>query len=57
MPAINRITSDRNMLNGKPYVRGMRVMVSLLLNLKANGMSKSDIPAEYPAPETDEIYR
>jgi len=42
-------------MNGKACIRGMRITVSLVLNLIANGMSKSDILAEYPALETEDI--
>ena len=52
---INRITSDPNMMNGKACIRGMRITVSLVLNLVANGMSKDDILAEYPVLEPEDI--
>jgi uncharacterized protein (DUF433 family) len=52
---IDRITSDPAIMNGKACIRGMRITVSLVLNLIANGMSKSDILAEYPALEPEDI--
>lgn len=55
MLKIDRITSDPATMNGKACIRGMRITVSLVLNLIANGMSKSDILAEYPALETEDI--
>lgn len=55
MLTTDRITSDPNIMNGKACIRGMRITVSLVLNLAANGMSKSDIIEEYPALEPEDI--
>ncbi|HVS90575.1 MAG TPA: DUF433 domain-containing protein [Mucilaginibacter sp.] len=55
MLAIDRITSNPNMMNGKACVRGMRITVSLVLNLIANGMTKEEILAEYPLLEAEDI--
>jgi uncharacterized protein (DUF433 family) len=55
MLAIDRITSNPNMMNGKACIRGMRVTVSLVLNLIANGMSKEEILGEYPYLEAEDI--
>jgi uncharacterized protein (DUF433 family) len=52
---IERITSDPAIMNGKACVRGMRITVSLVLNLIANGMSKAEILSEYPALEPEDI--
>ncbi len=55
MLAIDRITFDPNIMNGKACIRGMRITVSLVLNLIANGMNKQQILAEYPALESADI--
>lgn len=55
MLKIDRITSDPAVMNGKACIRGMRITVSLVLNLVANGMSKAEILAEYPALEPEDI--
>jgi len=55
MLAINRITSDPNIMTGKACIRGMRITVSLVLNLIANGMSKEEILKEYPSLEAEDI--
>lgn len=55
MITINRITSDPRILNGKACIRGMRITVSLVLNLIANGMSKEDILNEYPVLVAEDI--
>lgn len=39
MIGFNRITFDSNMMGGRACIRGIRVTVSLILNLVANGMS------------------
>ncbi len=55
MLKIDRITSNPAMMNGKACIRDMRITVSLVLNLVANGMSKAEILAEYPALEAEDI--
>jgi uncharacterized protein (DUF433 family) len=42
-------------MGGKACIRGMRITVSLVLNLAANGMSKTEILGQYPALEAEDI--
>jgi len=42
-------------MGGRACIRGMRVTVSLVVNLVANGMSTEDIVREYPELETEDI--
>jgi uncharacterized protein (DUF433 family) len=42
-------------MNGKPCIRGMRITVSIVLNLLANGMSKTEILVDYPYLEPEDI--
>jgi uncharacterized protein (DUF433 family) len=42
-------------MNGKACIRGMRITVSLALNLLANGMSKEAILDDYPYLEAEDI--
>jgi uncharacterized protein (DUF433 family) len=51
----DRITVNPNIMNGKPCIRGMRVQVSLILNLAANGMTAEEITAAYPYIESEDI--
>ena len=51
----DRITVDPNIMNGRPCVRGIRVQVSLILNLVANGMSTGEIIKSYPYIEPEDI--
>jgi uncharacterized protein (DUF433 family) len=55
MLEFDRITFDPNMLNGKACIRGMRVTVSVILNLVANGMSTEEIIEAYPYLEQGDI--
>ena len=45
---VERITVDPHVMQGKACVRGMRITVSLVVNLVANGMSNAAIIEEYP---------
>jgi len=51
----DRITVDPNIMDGKPCIRGMRIQVSLVLNLVANGMSSEEIIEAYPYIEAEDI--
>ena len=51
----DRITFDRGVMGGRACIRGMRMTVSLVVNLVANGMSTEDIVREYPELEAEDI--
>jgi uncharacterized protein (DUF433 family) len=51
----DRITFDATIMGGRACLRGMRMPVSLVVNLVANGMSKEDITREYPELEAEDI--
>ena len=51
----NRITVDPSIMDGKPCIRGMRIQVSLIINLVANGMSSKEIIENYPYIEHEDI--
>ena len=55
MLGLQRITFDPNVMGGRACIRGMRVTVSLVLNLVANGMSAEEIVEAYPYLERDDI--
>jgi uncharacterized protein (DUF433 family) len=52
---LGRITSNREVLGGKPIVRGMRVSVEMIVNLLAQGETAESILAAYPGLEPDDI--
>ncbi|NBD35477.1 MAG: DUF433 domain-containing protein [Chloroflexi bacterium] len=55
MFGIERITFDRQVKGGRACIRGMRITVSLILNLIANGMSTEEILEAYPYLEPEDI--
>jgi hypothetical protein len=44
----DRITFDPKIMGGRACIRGMRITVSLVVSLVANGMSGEEILAAYP---------
>lgn len=50
-----RITFNPQVMGGRACIRGMRITVSLVLSLIANGMSVEEILEEYPDLETEDI--
>ncbi len=57
MNQLDRITFDPHIMGGKACIRGLRVTVSLILNLVANGMTTADILAAYPYLEAEDIQQ
>lgn len=55
MWGFDRITFDPNVMGGRACIRGMRVTVSLILNLVANGLTEAEILADYPYLEKEDI--
>ena len=51
----DRITFDPAVMGGRACIRGMRMTVSLVVNLVSNGMSTEDIVREYPDLEAEDI--
>ena len=54
---IDRITFNPNIMAGQACIRGMRVPVSLILNLLANGKTTDEIIADYPYLEAEDIQQ
>ena len=50
-----RITFDPAVMGGRACIRGMRMTVSLVVNLVASGMSTEDIVREYPELGAEDI--
>ncbi|MGH8071703.1 MAG: DUF433 domain-containing protein [Candidatus Entotheonellia bacterium] len=51
----DRITFDPQIMGGRACIRGLRMTVSLIVNLVANGMSVEDILGEYPLLEAEDV--
>jgi uncharacterized protein (DUF433 family) len=45
---LERITIDPKVCGGKPCIKGTRIWVSLVLDFLADGMTESELLAEYP---------
>ncbi len=55
MSPYNRITTNPAVMNGQPVIRGLRITVSLVLNLMEKGMADAEILNEYPALEIEDL--
>jgi uncharacterized protein (DUF433 family) len=55
MLGFDRITFDPNIMGGQACIRGMRIPVSLIVNLIAHGKSFDEILEEYPDLEPEDI--
>jgi uncharacterized protein (DUF433 family) len=55
MFGFKRITSTPDIMGGKACIRGMRIAVSLIVNLVANGLNFEQILNEYPDLEREDI--
>lgn len=51
----DRITFDPRIMGGRACIRGMRITVSLIVNLVANGMTIGEIIREYPDVDPEDI--
>jgi uncharacterized protein (DUF433 family) len=51
----NRITFDPKIMGGQACIRGMRIPVSLIINLVAHNKPRPEILAEYPDLEDADI--
>ena len=51
----DHIHSDKNILGGKPVIKGTRISVEFLLELIGGGWSQDRIVAEYPHLKVEDI--
>ena len=52
---LKRITFDKNVLRGKPVIRGLRISVEMILELLARGATPSEILEDYSVLEPDDV--
>lgn len=52
---LSRITFDRDVLGGKPTIRGMRISVAMILELLSKGAAMQEILEDYPDLEIADI--
>ncbi|MBM3235773.1 DUF433 domain-containing protein [Candidatus Poribacteria bacterium] len=55
MLGFDRVTFDPRIMAGQACIRGMRIPVSLVVNLVAHGKQASEILEEYPDLELEDI--
>jgi uncharacterized protein (DUF433 family) len=55
MLGFDRIDFDPNVMGGRACIRGMRITVSLIVNLIADGMNTAQILDAYPYLEPEDI--
>ena len=55
MPPLTRITSNPQVMGGKPCIRGMRVTVGTLVGLLAAGRTEDEILKAYPYLELEDL--
>ncbi|WP_435550562.1 DUF433 domain-containing protein [Desulfobacterium sp. N47] len=53
---LSRINFDKEVLCGKPIIRGLRISVEMILELLAKGATKEEILQDYPLLEPDDIH-
>ena len=52
---LNRITFDKDVLCGKPLIRGLRISIEMILELLGKGATEQEILVDYPELEPDDI--
>jgi uncharacterized protein (DUF433 family) len=52
---LNRITFNKDVLCGKPLIRGLRISVEMILELLARGAKEEEILQDYPQLEPDDL--
>jgi uncharacterized protein (DUF433 family) len=53
---LSRITINKEILAGKPIIRGMRISVAMILELLAKGATTQEILEDYPELEIADIH-
>jgi len=51
-----RVYSDPTICHGKPCIRGTRIMVSVILDNLAEGLTAAEIVAEYPPLAVEDVH-
>jgi uncharacterized protein (DUF433 family) len=51
-----RISIDPEVCHGKPCIRGTRIMLTVILDNLAEGMSPEEIVAEYPPLTLEDVW-
>lgn len=57
LTGLDRITFDPQIMAGQACIRGMRIPISVVINLIANGLSIAEIIEDYPYLEPEDIQQ
>ncbi len=52
---LKRITFNKDIMGGKPLIRGLRISVEMILELLAKGANWQEILEDYPDLEPDDL--
>ncbi len=55
MLSFDRITTDPEMMDGAPCIRGLRIPVATVVDMVADGMTVADIVADLPDLEPADV--
>ncbi len=53
---MERITANKEILGGKPIIKGTRISVEFILELLASGVTENEILQDYPHLTSDDIH-
>jgi uncharacterized protein (DUF433 family) len=56
MTLLDRITIEPGKCGGKPCIRGIRIRVTDVLELLAQGVTPQEVVEQYPYLELDDVY-
>ncbi len=52
---LERITIDPGVVHGQPCIRGTRVLVTVILDALAAGMTSAEVISHYPSIDEDDV--
>ena len=52
---LDRIAIDPNVLHGQPFVRGTRVLVTVILDALAAGLTPAQVVEHYPSVNEEDV--
>ncbi|MDN3513578.1 MAG: DUF433 domain-containing protein [Candidatus Brocadia sp.] len=53
---MKRITANKEILGGKPIIKGTRISVEFILELLASGITEDEVLRDYPHLAKDDIH-
>jgi uncharacterized protein (DUF433 family) len=53
---LKRVVIDTNLFGGKPFIRGTRIDIAIILDALAEGLTPEDVIAHYPSLTLDDVH-